>query len=145
MNLSSINPVVGLVGDTVTINGSKFGSTQGSSVVTFYNGVEATITSWSDTSIQVKVPVGFSTGPVTVTTTDGTSNGVVFRDQSAPAFALDFDGIDDYVNIPHHNSLNFGSGDFTVEAWVKTSSTKSQNIVGKYNGSDAGWVLGLQR
>jgi|GEM_PF-2756605 len=36
--------------------------------------------------------------------------------------ALDFDGIDDYINIPHDPSLNLIN--FTIEAWVKTT----QNI-----------------
>lgn len=30
-----------------------------------------------------------------------------------------FDGIDDYVEAPNHPSLNFGTGDFSIGAWVK--------------------------
>jgi hypothetical protein len=32
--------------------------------------------------------------------------------------ALSFDGVDDYVEVPDDVSLNFGTGDFTLEAWV---------------------------
>ena len=37
-------------------------------------------------------------------------------------YALNFDGADDYVNVPHSGSLNI-SGSITIEAWVKGSST----------------------
>jgi len=32
--------------------------------------------------------------------------------------SADFDGIGDYLSIPDHPDFNFGSGDFTMEAWV---------------------------
>jgi hypothetical protein len=34
-------------------------------------------------------------------------------------YALQFDGIDDYVNIPGNAVYEFGTGDFTFEAWLK--------------------------
>jgi len=33
--------------------------------------------------------------------------------------AVKFDGTNDYVEAPNHPSLNFGSGDFSIDAWVK--------------------------
>lgn len=33
--------------------------------------------------------------------------------------AAQFDGVDDYVETSHHSSLNFGTGDFTIDCWVK--------------------------
>ena len=36
--------------------------------------------------------------------------------------ALDFDGVDDYVEIPDNNSLHFGTGDFSLCTWFLTSS-----------------------
>lgn len=36
--------------------------------------------------------------------------------------ALQFDGIGDYVEVGNKPSLNFGLGNFTMEAWVKLSS-----------------------
>ncbi len=32
--------------------------------------------------------------------------------------ALDFDGINDYVSVPDHADLDFGTGDFSVALWV---------------------------
>jgi hypothetical protein len=39
--------------------------------------------------------------------------------------ALSFDGASNYVSIPHNSVLNFGTGSFTVEAWIKTTDTFS--------------------
>jgi len=36
--------------------------------------------------------------------------------------ALQFDGVDDYIDCGDAESLQFGTGDFTIEAWVKTST-----------------------
>jgi RHS repeat-associated protein len=66
--ISSVTPGLGGVGTSVTITGSSFGSTQGTSTVTFNGGV-ATIVSWSNTQIVATVPstAAPGTGPVTVT------------------------------------------------------------------------------
>jgi len=70
----SISPTEGSLGTPVTIGGTNFGGTQGTSYVTF-NGVRATrYVSWSDTEIVVIVPEGAKTGPVQVVTDAGGSN-----------------------------------------------------------------------
>ena len=61
----------------MTITGTNFGATQGTSTVTF-NGTAATATSWSATSIAVTVPSGATTGNVVVTVGGQASNGVSF-------------------------------------------------------------------
>src|SRR5207249_4464136 len=60
----TLTPASGFIGTSVTVHGSNFGATQGTSTATF-NGVNAgTATSWSDTQIVVVVPFGATTGPV---------------------------------------------------------------------------------
>src|SRR5215469_12635028 len=76
-HIKSLGPTSGPAGTSVTIVGSNFGSSQGTSTVTF-NGAMATPTSWSATSIQVSVPVGATTGNVVVTVGGQASNGVAF-------------------------------------------------------------------
>jgi YD repeat-containing protein len=73
--ISNLSPNSGVAGTSITITGTNFGATQGASTVKF-NGVTATPTSWSTTSIATPVPSGASTGPVTVTVAGMTSNGV---------------------------------------------------------------------
>ncbi len=46
------------------------------------------------------------------------------------------------VQVPHHSSLDLGSGSFTIESWVKRASgTGFFNIVGKQNASATGVFL----
>ena len=76
-SITSLNPTSGVVSTSVTITGTNFGSTQGTSTVKF-NGTAATPTSWSATSIVAPVPTGAATGNVVVTVGGAASNGVTF-------------------------------------------------------------------
>ena len=109
--ISYTNPVNGPVGTSVTIVGTYFGSTQGSSTVTF-NGIGGTPTSWSNTQIVVPVPTGAATGPVVVTVANVASNKVNFTVGTPPTIS--------YTN--------------PVDGPVGTSIT----IVGNYFGSTQG-------
>jgi hypothetical protein len=60
--LTSLNPKLGIIGEVVTIIGSQFGD-----VVTWGSGI-----------IEVRVPVGATTGPTVVTVGGQVSNGVTF-------------------------------------------------------------------
>jgi len=73
--ISNLNPASGIIGTSVTIAGTNFGSAPGS--ITFA-GTTATPSSWNPTSILVSVPAGASTGNVVVTAGGIASNGVSF-------------------------------------------------------------------
>jgi hypothetical protein len=78
--ITSLTPSSGPIGTSVTIAGTGFGTTQGTSTVTF-GGISATPTSWSNTSIVVPVPSGvaLSAIPVVVSVPGaGTSNSSTF-------------------------------------------------------------------
>jgi hypothetical protein len=76
-SITGLNPTSGVVGTSVTITGTNFGATQGTSTVSF-NGTAATPTSWSTASIAIPVPTGATTGNVVVTVGGIASNGVTF-------------------------------------------------------------------
>jgi unsaturated rhamnogalacturonyl hydrolase len=76
-SIGSLSATTGPVGTPVTITGTNFGTTQGSSTVSFA-GTAATATSWNASSIAVTVPVGAMTGSVVVTVGGVASNGVTF-------------------------------------------------------------------
>ena len=76
-SITNLSPASGLAGTPVTISGANFGTTQGTSTVTF-NGVTAAPGSWADASILVPVPSGATTGPVVVTARGSASNGPTF-------------------------------------------------------------------
>ena len=71
---SAIAPSSGAISTQVTLTGVNFGT---SGTVSF-KGVAASTSSWSSTSIVATVPVGATTGPVTVTTGSSISNSVPF-------------------------------------------------------------------
>jgi YD repeat-containing protein len=75
--ISRISPSAAPIGATVNVRGTNFGSTQGSSTVTF-NGVSVTPVTWTDTSIVATVPSGVTTGPVVVTVGTYASNATTF-------------------------------------------------------------------
>jgi hypothetical protein len=76
-SITSLSPTSGAIGTSVTITGTNFGATQGSSTVTF-NGTTATPTYWSATTIVVTVPSGATTGNVVVTASNVASNSLPF-------------------------------------------------------------------
>src|SRR3984893_14107542 len=65
-SITNLSPSSGVVGTAVTITGANFGTTQGTSTVTF-GGMQAAPASWSGASIVVPVPTGAVTGNVAVT------------------------------------------------------------------------------
>jgi hypothetical protein len=73
-SITGLTPNTGTVGSAVTIAGNNFGSSQGSSTVTFNGTSAGSAISWSANSITVNVPAGATTVNVLVTVelaTDG--------------------------------------------------------------------------
>ena len=69
--ITSLDYSWGSVGTSITISGYNFGYSQGTSTLTFYNNKAATVTSWDNTQIVVTVPIGATTGNITITTSGG--------------------------------------------------------------------------
>jgi RHS repeat-associated protein len=65
--ISSITPLTGATGTSVTVNGASFGSSQGTSSIQFNGSSATSVTSWTSTQIVAVVPPGATSGPVTVT------------------------------------------------------------------------------
>jgi hypothetical protein len=130
--ISSLSPTSGSVGTSVTIAGANFGSTQGSSTIKF-NGTTATPTSWNSGSIVAPVPTGATTGPIVVTVSNVASNGANFT-VSGPGITSLWPSsgpVDTQVTI---TGANFGSsqGASTVSfngALAAATSWSSTSIV----------------
>ena len=54
---------------------------------------------------------------------------------------ISFDGIDDYVSVANPSTLNFGTSDFTIAAWVKRQATGAEHNILSKTASGA-WVSG---
>jgi len=56
---------------------------------------------------------------------------------------LHFDGSNDYVSVPASSSFSFGTGNFSLQAWVKcTPSNDIRIAIGRFNGSGNDYWLG---
>ena len=112
LSVTGVSPATGPIGTTVTISGTGFGATQSNSVASFY-GAAGTIVGWSDTSIVATVPVGSSSGDVSVTVAATTVQGPPFTLTSGLTVT------DSLSNTTTYNSEIAGG------TWVVTNSTGS--------------------
>lgn len=85
--ITSINPVSGPAGTSVTISGANFDATVANNTVKF-NGVQASITSATTTSIVTVAPATGTTGNITVATNVASSNGILFTYISGPTLYI---------------------------------------------------------
>ena len=82
-------------------------------------------TSFTDSSIRPKAATVYSTATIsTAQSKFGGSSGL-------------FNGSSDYISFPADSDFNFGSGDFTIEAWIYQTAN-----AGSYAGSSAAVILG---
>ena len=86
-NISGMSTTYGPVATPVTISGTNFGSSRGTSTVTFNGTAATTFTSWGSTSIATTVPAGATSGDVVVTVGGSASNGYPFTVSVAPTIA----------------------------------------------------------
>ena len=74
--ITSVSPRRVQYNQTVTITGSNFGSSRGSSSVWVGSVRVSSFSSWSNTIIRFRVPTNMRSGNVSVRTSEGTSNAV---------------------------------------------------------------------
>jgi hypothetical protein len=126
--INSISPATTSAGDTVTIAGSWFGGTMGTSYVSF-NGVRATSYSqWSAGSIKCAVPQGAVSGNVTVVTQYGTSNAksitIIYTKWYLPEGSTK-GGFSTYISIVNPN----GSATNATLTYMRTSGGPVNQVV----------------
>jgi RHS repeat-associated protein len=125
--VTSISPTSGTASQSVTIYGTSFGSTQGTSTVTFNGTSAASITSWSNTEIVAVAPSTVTTGPVVVTVSSISSNSNVIFTANNPVISSltpPAAAIGDQVTL-----TGYGFG----------ATQGSGNV--KFNGTTAGYVF----
>ncbi len=130
-SISSLTPASGPAGSSVTIAGTNFGATQGSSTVKF-GATAATVTAWSTTSITATVPA-LAAGSVNVTVTVGgtVSNAESFSVAAPSISSLTpaSGAVGSTVTIAGNNfgatqsTVSFGNTAATITTWSNTSIT----------------------
>jgi IPT/TIG domain-containing protein len=128
--VTSISPSSGPAGTQVTINGSNFGATQGSSALNF-TGATPTIVSWSDTAIIATVPSGARSGAVYTTVGGINSNTSINFTVPAPTITAisPSSGVvgtqvtvtgSGFLSTQGSSSIGFTGGNGTVVSWSDT-------------------------
>lgn len=107
LSISSIIPTSGPVGTPITITGTEFGSTPVENIVRF-NGITATVTSASQTSLVVIVPSSATTGAITVT--------VACKVVTSSTFTVGSTGITIISQPVNRTVCNGGVATFSVSA-----------------------------
>ncbi|MEK6823769.1 MAG: LamG domain-containing protein, partial [Nanoarchaeota archaeon] len=101
----------------------------------------------SNSSIKLYMPFDEN---VSLTTTydysdngnDGTlMGGVIYNSSGVYGGAYTFDGVDDYINVSDSSTLNFGTGDFSVGAWIEASSYGKQLMIVTKDIATAGYTF----
>jgi hypothetical protein len=79
---------------------------------------------------------------------DLTKNKAIATLTNGPTYssgAITLDGVNDYITSPFSSNYNFGSGDFTVSAWINMTSLPSNSystfITHGVNGTSQRWLL----
>ncbi len=133
--ISLFTPASGIAGSSVTINGTNFGATAGTSSVKFGTTL-ATVTSWTATKIIAIVPaLATGTYTISVTTTGGTANSSTKFTVTATGTAPTISSISPssgfsytYVTVSGTNfgaiqgvsTIKFGATAAAVSSWADT-------------------------
>lgn len=124
-SITSFSPTSGLEGTTITITGTDFDATPSNNIVQF-NGTVATVTSSTTTQITTTVPVGATTGPISVEVNDQTgtsSSSFVVTTATSPT-------------ITSFNPTSGTVGETITLTGTNFDTTPSSNIV-RFNGTTA--------
>ena len=95
--ITSISPSSGVVGTSVTITGTNFSSTLASNTVKF-NGTTASLSSGNTTQLVATVPVGATTGKITVTVGANTATSSSDFTITTPPSTTTWDLVSEYSN-----------------------------------------------
>lgn len=114
---------------SLTIQGSGFGSLATNDSVSV-NNLNASITSWNGTTIVVSIPADAGPGPVTVTSSSGTSNPVMFSGVERGYYTLSHTGaVTAHGNIPFYGQLSSSSPHSSAIQIVSTPTRKGYWIL----------------
>ncbi|MFW6002663.1 MAG: LamG domain-containing protein, partial [archaeon] len=79
--------------------------------------------------------------------TSNNNNGTVYGASSTTGKvgeALEYDGIDDHIDIPSNESLSIEDGDFTILFWMKAKTWGVEDtvcVIEKISGDDYNWII----
>lgn len=73
--ITGVSPDHAPINGSVTVTGTSFGDTQGTSSTITFHGLTATPSAWTNTSVSFPIPVGATSGTIIVTVNGWSTNG----------------------------------------------------------------------
>lgn len=131
--ITELSPSSAMVGSSVTIKGTNFGASQGSSTVTFSGVTVASITSWSAAQIVFTVPSGATSGNVIVTVGGEESNSSPFTVTTESTYAVTYNGNGNNGGTAPVDSNSYTQGNTVTVLGNTGSLTKTANIFSCWN------------
>ncbi|QTA78941.1 Immunoglobulin-like fold-containing protein [Desulfonema limicola] len=133
----------GYIANTILGSGDQIGT--GNYVVYSGTGNTVTVTGLTaGTNYHVAVyEFNGSGGTENYLTSIAPASGSTTTAMTPPGNALDFDGADDYVQVPDNPGLNITSA-LTLEAWINLNGVTDEKIISKYQTGVGGYVLGIR-
>lgn len=137
-SITNFTPPSGKVGTSVTINGKNFGNTKTNNTVKFGN-VVAEITTVSTTKLVVTVPVGATTGKISVTANGdtATSSSTFTVEENVPVLALNKTALELYT-LENETLVASGNGGATVNWSSSNPAVAMVDANGKVTALGAG-------
>ena len=127
--ITSISPNRVQYNQIVTIRGTAFGASRGTSRVIFREGKvprSSQYISWSDTQIRVRVPTGARTGDVQVVTARGrASTGLTITSPWISSISPQTGGTNTVVTV---NGGNFGTSLRDISVWIGSVEVSSSSF-----------------
>jgi YD repeat-containing protein len=135
VSIVNFSPESGPIGTLVTINGTGFSTTASQNTVKF-NGIAATVSSATNSQLQMSVPATATTGSISVTSPNGTatssttftvtsSNGVPTITSFSPTSGVAGTGVSivgtNFNSVPANDELTLNASQATVSTATSTT------------------------
>ncbi len=93
--------------------------------------------------LMLHLPLDTASRGVTKDSSDNGLDGTLFGEpifvEGVDIMALQLDGVDDYVDCGNPSVLDFGTGDFTISAWINMTATERGTVYAK-GGDNSGGI-----
>ncbi len=132
-SVATVSPDSGKATDTITVTGTNFGTSRGTSTVAFGSTNATVYVSWSATQIKAVVPAGVASGTVNLSVTVGgkASNTKQFKSLSAVTLVKFSTDISPLISTYNCASCHPGNGGFSVASYsaIMTGGTRGNTVV----------------
>jgi hypothetical protein len=128
--ITSVSPDHAPINGSVTVTGTSFGDTHGTSSTITFHGLNATPSAWTNTSVSFPIPVGATSGTIIVTVNGWSTNGAdcmvlptinTLSPSSGPTGGIITITGSGFGAVQNFNPVTIGGVSVTPTSWSDTS------------------------